>query len=546
MGGAGLVFDNLGLNMVSIVGRSPSPAILYLNRSHGEEVEVLVEPLELGRVFQEGRGGFYSLLDHTFARFGQRYETDPRILAVGPAALATDFGAIGSAPIVNGKLTPVDTWAGRGGLGSSLAGEHGIAAIIYGGTFLDEDFRNREVADKWFQERYQKKVAAKDFEATTKYRFDPKFGTGGTFGVNYASIGGRLLAFNYRTIYMEEAERRGLHERFIRDHYLKQFNEESIQGRQQATCGEPCVAVCKKMNGEFKKDYEPYQALGPLCGVFDQRAAESLVRAADAGGFDAIGAGGVVAWLLECLDRKLLLPEELGVKDTPVFAPEGFAVERDSAHNARLGVELLRSILEKRGLLDLSEGPRKLARRLSRTRGREVLDLLLVSAFGRQGWMVPNQYWTPGVLAPMAVVGKYYMYYGEDFLPPRRLGRGDAPGDHGHRVRAARAVPGAHRGHGQPPQLPQRLGVLGVGALRRLRAHLSAQKARGGWGQVGRTDGLAGTLPAGQAGGRPGVLVRAAQGRAREPAGVLEPPPAHLPPRPKAAGLNRSWRRSPS
>ena len=423
MGGAGLVFDNLGLNMVSIVGRAPSPAILYLNRSHGEEVEVLLEPLELGRVFREGRGGFYSLLDHTFARFGQRYETDPRILAVGPAALATDFGAIGSAPIVNGKLTPVDTWAGRGGLGSSLAGEHGIAAIIYGGTFLDEDFRNREVADKWFQERYQKKVAAKDFEATTKYRFDPKFGTGGTFGVNYASIGGRLLAFNYRTIYMEEAERRGLHERFIRDHYLKQFNEESIQGRQQATCGEPCVAVCKKMNGEFKKDYEPYQALGPLCGVFDQRAAESLVRAADAGGFDAIGAGGVVAWLLECLDRKLLLPEELGVKDTPVFAPEGFAVERDSAHNARLGVELLRSILEKRGLLDLSEGPRKLARRLSRTRGREMLDLLLVSAFGRQGWMVPNQYWTPGVLAPMAVVGKYYMYYGEDFLPPRRLGQ---------------------------------------------------------------------------------------------------------------------------
>ena len=30
------------------------------------------------------------------------------------------------------------------------------------------------------------------------------------------------------------------------------------------------------MNGEFKKDYEPYQTMGPLCGIFDQRAAERL------------------------------------------------------------------------------------------------------------------------------------------------------------------------------------------------------------------------------------------------------------------------------
>ncbi len=36
--------------------------------------------------------------------------------------------------------------------------------------------------------------------------------------------------------------------------------------------------------------------------------------------------------------------------------------------------------------------------------------------------MVPNQYWTPGALAPMGIMGKYYMHYGMDFLPPRRLG----------------------------------------------------------------------------------------------------------------------------
>jgi len=40
--------------------------------------------------------------------------------------------------------------------------------------------------------------------------------------------------------------------------------------------------------------------------------------------------------------------------------------------------------------------------------------------------MVPNQYWTPGALAPMAIMGKYYMHYGADFLPPRELGRKNA------------------------------------------------------------------------------------------------------------------------
>ncbi len=40
--------------------------------------------------------------------------------------------------------------------------------------------------------------------------------------------------------------------------------------------------------------------------------------------------------------------------------------------------------------------------------------------------MVPNQYWTPGAYAPMAITGRYYMYYGRDFLPPRELGRENA------------------------------------------------------------------------------------------------------------------------
>lgn len=423
MGGAGLVFDNLGINMMSIVGKASCPSILYLNRIHGEEIQVEISPVDVKRIWSEGRGGVYGLMDYALEHFADRYENEPRILAVGPAAEVTDIGAICSAPITKGKITYVDTWAGRGGLGSKLLQQHGIVAVVYGGTFIDQDFRDRKVADKWFLDKYEKKLAAKDLEATTKYRFDPKFQTGGTFGVNYSTLKGSMLSFNYRSIYLPEEERLAIHDKFVVKHYLAQFNKETIEAKKQKNCGEPCVAVCKKMNGPYKKDYEPYQTMGPLSGIFDQRAAEKLTHHADMYGFDAISVGGVLAWMMECLAEKLLSPKELGVTKMPIFNISEFDVVDTSAHNAEVGIDLLDSIIERRGLVDLSEGARKFARRLARDKNPKILDGFIYTAFARKGWMVPNQYWTPGVLSPMPIMGKYYMYYGQDFVPPRRLGR---------------------------------------------------------------------------------------------------------------------------
>jgi glyceraldehyde-3-phosphate dehydrogenase (ferredoxin) len=429
MGGAGLVFDNLGLNMLAIRGRAPQPSLLYLNRSHGEEIEVELSPIDPDQVWRGGRGGVYAVIDTAYARFADRYQEDPRVLAVGPAARATDMGAIVSVPINKGEITFVDTWAGRGGFGSKLFQQHGLVGVIYGGTYVDEDFRDRKVADEWFEQRYQQKMVAKQMEATTKYRHDPEIGSGGTFGANYARMGDRLLAFNYRSIDAAPDARRSLHQELVVEHYLRQFNEEVIAApRSQSfkNCGEPCLAVCKKMYGEYKKDYEPYQTLGPLAGVFDQRAAERLNRAADTHGFDGISGGGVVAWLLDCLDTGLLTPDELGVSGKPVFSREGFDVVGDSARNAALGVEILDGIVARRGLLDFFAGPRVWARRLGGERGAALRDRFVFISNGSRGWMVPNQYWTPGVLSPMPIMGKYYMYYGEAFLPPRQLGRRNA------------------------------------------------------------------------------------------------------------------------
>lgn len=423
MGGAGLVFDNLGINVLSIVGRAPTPSVLCLNRKHGEEIQVEIQPIDIWKVWQDGERGVFSLMNHTLNRYADKYPTDPRILATGPAAAVTDFGAICSAPIRDGTITPVDTWAGRGGLGTKLFREHGLAAIVYGGSFVDEDFRDRKVADQWFVDKYQMKLATKDMEATTKYRYDPKFQTGGTFGVNFATLGGSMLSFNYKSIYLDESERLDIHEKFITHHYLKQFNQETIQPKSQKNCGEPCAAVCKKMRGKFKKDYEPYQTMGPLSGIFDQRAAEKLNHRANMYGFDAISVGGVLSWLMESLHEKTLSPAELDVPGIPIFSIKDFDVVSASLHNADIGISLLDAIVEKRGILDLGDGARKFAHRLSRQKGKKIVDNFVYTAFARKGWMVPNQYWTPGVLTPLAIMGKYYMHYGQEFLPPRELGR---------------------------------------------------------------------------------------------------------------------------
>lgn len=422
MGGAALVFDNLGINMFSIIGKAQAPSILYLNREHGEEIEVRLEPIDLWKVWDSGRKGTYGMMEHAYQLFSNKYSNTPRILACGPSAASTDFGAIGSAPIKRGVISNVDTWAGRGGFGSKMLQEHNIAAVIYGGTYIDEDFRDRKVADEWFQDKYQKKMAAKDIEATTKYRFDPNFETGGTFGVNYATLGGRVIAFNYKSFGWSEEKRLEMHKNLITNHYLKQFNEETIVKKQQFNCGEPCVAVCKKMNDHFKKDYEPYQTMGPLSGIFDQRAAERVNHHADMYGFDAISVGGVISWLMECLDRKLLNPEELSVSEYPKFNLSDFDVVTDSEHNARIAIEILDAIIFKKGVLDFSEGARRFGRRLSRKKGINLLNYFVFTSFGRKGWMVPNQYWTPGVLSPMPIMGKYYMNYGNEFIPPRELG----------------------------------------------------------------------------------------------------------------------------
>ncbi|HPM04875.1 MAG TPA: hypothetical protein PL160_04065, partial [Candidatus Cloacimonas sp.] len=95
----------------------------------------------------------------------------------------------------------------------------------------------------------------------------------------------------------------------------------------------------------------------------------------------------------------------------------------DSQHNAELGCQILHNCLGKSRIIDIGEGARKFARRMAREKGKELMDSFVFNSFGRRGWMVPNQYWTPGVLSPMPAMGRYYMHYSGQYFPPRLLGK---------------------------------------------------------------------------------------------------------------------------
>ncbi len=439
MGGAAYTFQHVGVNFVSLHGRAPEPSVLLLH-NHGDGPEVRIEPLpehaEIWKGYEhEGRTliGIYALQQALLDRYGKEYNPRRvRIAVVGPAAAATLEGAIASNPVKKGALHPaVVDWAGRGGLGSRLYRRHNIVAIVFGGEWRDPHGLKAKELNPWFQEHFGDKMTQVDMQACVKYHYNEKLGTGGTFGSNYATLKDRVMTFNYRSTAHSTDERLRHWQTFIRDNILKDFNRETIEPKLFDHCGEPCSVACKKYFGEYKKDYEPYHTLGPQCGVFHLRAAEKLNYHADALGFDAIQIGGMLAWLMELVAEGLIDPAAYGLPSReemhfPEFVAEPgeeFDLERDSMRNAQWCIRALDAIVYDERAALFRKGYRAAAEALRDAGCPQCHDRAVFLANGEQGCMVPNQYWVPGMGAPMPIMGKYYVYYGTDFLPPEDLGR---------------------------------------------------------------------------------------------------------------------------
>ncbi len=473
IGGAAYIMHRVGVDFVTIQGQAAQDSVLILNHKLGQ-IQVRLEPINpdvlwTGHADPDGSHliGFYALQQAVFDRYAGEYDGDwVRVFAVGPAARSTNQGIIGSNQVKKGRILPIDDWAGRGGLGSQLLQRHRIAACIFGGDWEDPDLKDSKEIDGYFQQYYGDSMVHVDLGAAEKYRYVPGFMTGGTFGVNMHTADDKLFSFNYSSVNESDQARLEQHSRLILEHYLKQFNEEIIQPKNFAHCGEPCSVACKKYDREYKKDYEPYQALGPQCGVFDQRAAEVLNHFVDALGIDAIQIGGTISWLMELIAEGLLPPEDFGLPpasemafrfttggpkplpapadvslniSAPADVPGGgdnasfFDVVADSRRNAEYAMKIASMILFDEAGAPFRQGIRAAARLLDERYAQEggprsegcprPSASAVYTAHGEQGCMTPNQYWAPGMLSPMPMMGKYFVYYGIDYLPPRLLGR---------------------------------------------------------------------------------------------------------------------------
>ena len=435
LGGAMYIFHRVGVNYAWIKGQSDQDVaiiIKYLNGTYDIRFEPLnPDTIWKGYTTQDGRTweGFYALQHCLFEKYKDEYAVDGlRILTVGSGARYTNEGAIGSNQIRKGAVSHIDDWAGRGGLGSRLLQYHHVAAIVFGGDWQDPAMKEGKELDAYFMEHFGQRAVTADLALAQKYRYVPQFETGGTFGVNMHETDDSLFSFNYQSIHASDDQRLQQHDQFILGHYLKQFDEEIIEPRNFDHCGEPCAVACKKFLGEFKKDYEPYEALGPNCGIFDHRAAERVNKYVDMMGLDSIQTGGTVAWIMELAAEGLIDPLNFGLPaEKPRFhfasQTDQFDIIEDSAFNADYAIAVVKMILFDELGAPFRRGMRYAAKWLDKTYGINSINYAVYTAHGENGCMVPNQYWVPGMFSPMPIMGKYFCFYGNEFMPPYELGR---------------------------------------------------------------------------------------------------------------------------
>jgi len=444
MGGVAYKFIGCGVHAVSIEGMGSKPIVITIEGNTEGIVKVkldYIELEELERIYRgyEGYIGAFALIRYLLDRYLETIQTlNARPIVVGPAALRTVYGAIVSVDIDPSKKLLIhgrEDYAARGGGGSVLAQAHNVVAIIAGGTWkpkLPEELNNISNLNELY-----KKITRTDFvstvtKSTVKYRYDQSIGAGGTFGVNYPHYRELLPLFNYNTMYVPKHIKKKLVDMLLENFWLPFVEETFVKSKSWETCGEPCPAACKKIWRGKKVDYEPFNALGPFIGVLDLELVTKAVDIGDQLGYDLITLGHIVAWLLEAVYKGLLKPEEVGIDDIPSLDPSALNISLWSK-NIRLAEKIILNILEKKtDVLKLvaEKGIRAAAKELDnmfkdrvekiRTRFE---DIVVYVPYGEDGYMTPTFYWSPGVVLPLVIAGKYLTNYTPTFSEPEEFAK---------------------------------------------------------------------------------------------------------------------------
>ena len=441
VGGVCYRFIATSVHGIVVEGWREEPVVIVVKGKARGSIEARVEEIGWETLWTIWRGykgfrGTRALAAYLLEQYGKELP-QAGVLVVGPAAARTIMAGVFSFNVEHGRPGGVVDSASRGGAGSVLLQGHGVAAIVYGGEY-DMSRDNPRLRDTRLLDELSRRVMGKSYigaveQATVKYRYDPRLGTGGTFGVNYIHYRDLLPFFGFNTVYLSKAARSKL-VNIVLEELWKPVQRDVFEqsgAKPWRTCGEPCPAACKKLWRGVKIDYEPSNALGPFSGVLRAEDMVSLVELADELGVDAIEAGHIVAWLFDLLQRGMLSPSDLGLQGHPVFDPLVYRVEHDSRANAEAARRILKGLVEQRGwLLSLiaTRGLRAAAHVLNlRYSGRVYMyrtgyqDVAVYSAYGGQGYMTPNLYWSPGLVAPVPVPGRYWTVYSPSFASPEEL-----------------------------------------------------------------------------------------------------------------------------
>ncbi len=422
LGGAAIELYKAGLEFINITGKAKKPCVIIIKNDG--ELNARIDYVSNESVNQGTTKFMKSLLNKYKKEFkGLKW----RILVAGPAAFNTSIGFIKGVVIKGDEFDwGAEGVAGSGGLGSIMAQAHNVAAIIYGGNrderIFKKNFKDIKVINELFNRVLGKSMNQSVLKAVEKYLFVKNLGTGGTFGVNMTTLGAWLPMLNWQSVNTSKAVRQRIYDKLVKNHYLKQWNDEIIKPRGFKTCGEACPARCKKVYKNYKKDYEPYESCGPNAGVFDQRHAEALESELEELGYCAIEFGNIISLILEAVSKGLINKEIIGVKEINYDLKK--VKLSDSRIHSRAGIKIARMINNGEKPLNVfKQGIRVGVKKLKKDYGINITDLANYIPFGRNGCIAPAEYWVPGFYVPLPMMGKFLTYYGKEFHPPRELGK---------------------------------------------------------------------------------------------------------------------------
>ena len=421
-GGVGFEFVRSGTNLVVIKGKSEKKKVIVVEGDESGIKDVKFYPVNEDVYTYSDLFGTFAISKYMWDRFGPG-----RGIAVGPFALRSRTASLASIEIVHGHPSPfaVDLF-GRGGGGSVLARVHGVLGIFAKGSYEPPKLPSTlpdEISMEVFGEPYVSVV----LKATTKYRYDPKYKSGGTFGVNYPHYRDLIPTFAFNSIYFSDQVRIMISNMILK-YFWKPFQEETIKRRQFGGCGDPCPAACKKVWRGVKVDYEPSNAMGPLIGIFRLDLTVKLIEMVDSYGADAIETGHALAWIMDSVRHGLLRPEDLGIEEVPNFDPLSFDPIEDSERNFKIAKKLLEDYLNGKGIMGevAEKGIRMSAKEFNERFGAKEVrfeDLAVYVAFGERGYMTPNLYWAPGMVAPLYVLGRYWTNYRPTIDEPEKFAK---------------------------------------------------------------------------------------------------------------------------